>query len=154
MSEPATVSRSLDVAAPPERVWDLVSDLPRMAEWSPENQGGRWVRGDGRAVGAVLVGRNRNGARRWSTRCTVTRAERPSAFAFDVSSMRLPVARWTYEIAPTAGGCRVTETWTDRRGALVRTGGALLTGVTDRAAFTATSIERTLAGVRAAAEAG
>lgn len=154
MPSPATVSRSVDVAAPPERVWELVSDLPRMGEWSPENQGGRWVRGDGPAVGSVFVGTNRNGGRRWSTRCTVTRAERPSAFAFDVAAVGMPVARWSYEIEPTATGCRVTETWTDRRGALVRHSGALLTGVKDRGEYTATSIEQTLAGVRAAAEAG
>lgn len=154
MPSPATVSRSVDVDAPPERVWELVSDLPRMGEWSPENQGGRWVRGDGPAVGSVFVGTNRNGNRRWSTRCTVTRAERPSVFAFDVAAVGMPVARWSYEIEPTATGCRVTETWTDRRGALVRHSGALLTGVKDRGGYTATSIEQTLAGVRAAAEAG
>jgi hypothetical protein len=149
-----SVSRTVDVAAPPERVWDLVSDLPRMGEWSPENRGGRWVRGGGPTVGAVLVGTNGRGLRRWSTRSTVTRAERPRAFAFDVTSLGLAVAQWAYEVEPTASGCRVTETWTDARSLLVRTGGRLVSGVADRAAFTAASVEQTLAGVKAAAESG
>jgi hypothetical protein len=33
---------SLDIHASPEAVYDLVSDLPRMGEWSPENIGGEW----------------------------------------------------------------------------------------------------------------
>ena len=42
------------VQAPPERVWELVSDITRAGEWSPEATGGRW-RGDatGPAVGAT-----------------------------------------------------------------------------------------------------
>jgi len=28
-----------DIAAPSEKVWALVTDLPRMGEWSPENAG-------------------------------------------------------------------------------------------------------------------
>ena len=41
------------IAATPERVYELVSDLPRMGEWSPENTGGSWIKGaTGPAVGA------------------------------------------------------------------------------------------------------
>src|SRR3954468_6506548 len=39
------VSVSRDVPAPAERVWEMVSDLPRMGEWSPENEGGEWIGG-------------------------------------------------------------------------------------------------------------
>ena len=149
-----TVSRSLDVAAPAARVWSLVSDLPGMGAYSPENRGGRWVEGDGPRVGAVFVGTNRAGRRRWSTRCTVVQAEPGQVFAFEVTGVGLAVARWSYELAPNDGGCRVTETWQDRRGALLRATGRLLTGVPDRTAFTATSIEQTLHAVKRAAEAG
>src|SRR5262249_11995506 len=34
------ISRSVFVASPPRQVYDLVSDLPRMGELSPENTGG------------------------------------------------------------------------------------------------------------------
>lgn len=153
MSSPdAVVSRSEHVAAPPERVWSLVSDLPGMGRFSPENTGGRWTRGDGTGVGSVFRGTNASGRRRWATRCEVVASEPGRVFAFDVSSVGLPVATWRFDVEPAEGGCRLTETWTDRRGAFLRRAGALLTGVTDRRAFTGTSIEHTLREVRAAAE--
>ena len=153
LTTPSTVRRSVHVAAPAERVWALVSDLPGMGAFSPENRGGRWVQGDGPDVGSVFVGSNGRGARRWSTRCTVTRSEPGQEFAFDVASVGMPVARWSYELEPADGGCRLSETWEDRRGALMRRLGVLVTGVSDRGAFTASSIEHTLAQVKTAAEA-
>lgn len=151
---PRTVSRSTTVAAPAARVWELVSDLPRMGEFSPENVGGSWTGGaTGPAPGAAFRGRNRRGSHRWSTRCTVTRCEPGVAFAFAVSSLGLPVAEWAYDIEEqVAGTCRLTETWTDRRGALISGIGRLATGVADRAAYSAESIEQTLIRVKAVAE--
>jgi uncharacterized protein YndB with AHSA1/START domain len=150
---PRTLARAVEIAAPPERVWELVSDLPGMGRFSPENTGGTWLGGaDGPALGARFAGRNASGRRRWSTRCTVVRCEPGRAFAFDVSAGGLPVARWSYELAAVDGGCRLTERWEDRRGRLVGSLGALLTGVADRTAFTTTSLEQTLAAVKEAAE--
>ena len=148
-----TVSRSTTVAADPARVWSLVSDLPRMGEFSPENQGGAWVGGaTGPAVGAGFRGSNGSGLRRWSTRCTVTRCDPGRAFAFEVSSVGLAVAEWSYDLEPAEGGCRLTETWSDRRGALMTRIGRWVTGVQDRSAFTARSIELTLERVKSRAE--
>ena len=148
-----TITRSVQVAAPAERVWALVSDLPRMGEFSPENAGGSWQRGaTGPAVGAVFRGTNRSGGRRWSTRCTVTRCEPGRAFAFAVHAVGMPVAEWSYDLQPTADGCTLTETWQDRRSGLMSLLGRATTGVADRTAFTATSIEQTLAKVKARAE--
>lgn len=149
-----SVARSTLVPAPAARVWALVSDLPGMGRFSPENTGGRWVRGGGPVVGAVFRGRNANGRRRWATRCVVTQAEPGRAFAFDVAYLRLPVATWRYVLEPQAEGCRVTESWSDRRGWLLRTFAGLATGVGDREAFTARSIEATLSALRKAAERG
>ena len=57
-------------------------------------------------------------------------------------------------IAATAAGCTVTETWTDDRGALVTLIGRFVTGVADREAHNRAGMERTLAALKAAAEAG
>ena len=152
MTTDTTVSRSTVVAAPAERVWALVSDLPGMGALSPEAEGGRW-RDGGPHVGAVFAGRNRRGARRWSTRSTVVDCVPGRSFAFDVTSAGLRVARWAYHLEPVEGGTRVTETWTDQRGRLVKAAGALLTGVGDRETHNAAGIEATLAALKERAEA-
>ena len=114
MPYPTAVTR--DIAAPPEKVWALVADLPRMGEWSPENEGGKWMKGaSGPAVGAVFRGHNKNGLRRWSTSVTVMECEPGKVFEFAVSSGPLTVANWRYEFEQTPTGCRVTESWRDNR---------------------------------------
>ena len=36
MNQPLPLSASVEVAASPEQVWEVVSDVRRMSEWSPE----------------------------------------------------------------------------------------------------------------------
>jgi len=152
MATGTRVTRSTTIAAPPQRVWELVSDLPRMGAYSPEAVGGAWVGGSGPVLGAVFRGRNARGPRRWSTRSRVVRCVPGCAFAFEVSAGGLVAAEWAYDLEPVGDGCRLTETWTDRRGALLVRLGALVTGVADREGFTAQSIEQTLARVKERAE--
>ena len=57
--DPRTASE-LVVKAAPEQVYDLVADLPRMGEWSPECQRVEWTEGaDGPGEGATFIGHNR-----------------------------------------------------------------------------------------------
>ncbi|MDT7573274.1 MAG: hypothetical protein QOE05_3448 [Actinomycetota bacterium] len=153
MPDPASVSRTVEIDAPPEQVFALVSDLPRMGELSPENSGGHWLGGaTAPAVGVRFRGSNRNGWRRWSTVVRVIAHEPPRRFAFEVGSLGLAVSRWTYDVAPRAGGCTVTETWDDRRGRAMGVIGLLASGVADRAGYTGQSIEHTLAALKVRAE--
>ncbi|ARI50828.1 MULTISPECIES: SRPBCC family protein [Streptomyces] len=46
------------VSASPEKVYAVVSDLPRQAEWSPECRGGEWISGEPSAVGSIFRGEN------------------------------------------------------------------------------------------------
>ena len=108
-------SASTVVQATPEQVYDTVSDITRVPEWSPECVGGRWLGGaNGPEVGARFEGRNRRGPVRWRTRPTVVAANRPHEFAF---VMGLPgygaLTRWTYEVEPGdhEGTSRMTETY-------------------------------------------
>ena len=93
MSDPVSVTTHID--APAERVYALVSDLPRMGEWSPENTGGRWLgSATEAAVGARFRGSNRKGIARWSTTCTIVEATPGEAVAWDVAAGPIQVARW------------------------------------------------------------
>jgi hypothetical protein len=147
------VSVSREVAAPPDEVWALVSDLPRMGDWSPETTGGSWRRGaTGPAVGARFRGWNANGWHRWGTWTEVTRCEPGTCFEFSVSAVGLAVARWTYTLQPTESGCRVTETFTDTRGRIAKALGGPVSGVTDRPEHNRRTMEQTLENLAHAAE--
>ncbi|MDP6649615.1 MAG: SRPBCC family protein [Acidimicrobiales bacterium] len=143
MAEPVSVSR--EVAAPPEEVWALVSDLTRMGEWSPEARGGRWAGGtDGPSVGAVFKGRNRNGRYRWRTNVAVIECDPPRRFAFRLDIPLMGGCDWVYDIEPTGNGCRVTESWIDRRKRSLVFVGRVLSGVADRATHNRAGMEQTL----------
>ena len=159
MPEPAAiadVSVTTEVEAPPERIYDLVSDVTRMGDWSPEAVGARWLRdASGPAVGARFKGKNQKGWRRWSTTCEVVEADRGRRFAFRVTSVGgLPVATWRYRMERAGDRTTLTEEWTDDRAGVMNLLGKLATGVADRKEHNRAGMEQTLASLKAAAEAG
>ena len=121
------------VPASAQAVYAAVSDLDKVAERSPENIAAwRLWRGEPRP-GGWFIGWNRAGRHLWPTTCRVAVADPPLEFAFDVSLLGLPVARWGYTITPEPDGCTVTEHWDDRRGdgpagALMRWAGSTFAG--------------------------
>jgi hypothetical protein len=118
---PYPTAESIEIAASPDTVWAMVSDLPRMGQWSPENEGGRWLKGaTGPATGATFKGKNKNGIRRWSTTATVVDCQPGKVFEIAVTFGPLAVANWRYEIEATTGGCKVTESWNDHRAAWMK----------------------------------
>lgn len=148
------VSVTEHINASPDEVYALVSDLPRMGEWSPENTGGKWIGGaTGPAVGARFKGTNKNESKAWATTCKVVEATPGSAFSFDVVVGPIKVARWSYRITPSGDGCDVTETWEDQRKGIAKKLGGMASGVNDRRTFNEASMRTTLANLKAAAEA-
>ncbi|MBV8159349.1 MAG: SRPBCC family protein [Acidimicrobiia bacterium] len=150
------IEESIDIAAPPERLYDMVSDLSRMGEWSPENQGGKWVGGaTGAAEGARFKGSNRNGWRKWSTVATVVTANPPKEVAWETKAMGMKVALWRYRFEPKGtGGTTVTESTEDRRGAVMKVLGRTASGVADREAQNKQNMRATLEQLKKAAESG
>jgi uncharacterized protein YndB with AHSA1/START domain len=157
MDEPVDVAVSVHVDAAPERVYDLVADLPRMGEWSPECTSVSWKGGLTVATaGARFRGWNRKGVVRWYTDGVVVEAERARALAFDVRGLGLKVARWAYRIEPDGDGqgCTLTEEWTDHRSPAYRAITGVAINVRDRKTHNRAGMERTLEQLKAAAEAG
>ena len=115
----ADLRESLAVAAPADVVYDLVADLPRMGEWSPECERVTWRGGATSAArGAQFWGYNRSGWIRWMTQGEVVVAERGRHLAFEISWGPMRIARWEYFVIPDDGDharCTVVEEWTDRR---------------------------------------
>jgi len=152
MAQNPPVSVTRDIAAAPERVWALVTDLPRMGEWSPENQGGEWIKGaTGPAMGAQFKGHNSNGKKSWSTVVKVNVCDAPQKFSFGLMVFGRNWCDWVYEIEPTATGCRVTHSWIDHRGRVSAKLGQAVSGVADRASHNRRNMEGTMDNLAKAA---
>jgi hypothetical protein len=100
---------SVVVAAAPEVLFDLVTDIGRTGEWSPVCTGCWWDNpAEAGQVGAWFTGRNELPHRTWETRSKVVVADRPSEFAFQVGD---GFVRWGYTFEPADAGTLVTESW-------------------------------------------
>jgi uncharacterized protein YndB with AHSA1/START domain len=101
------------VLAPPDRVYQLVSNVTRMGQWSPECYRCQWLDGArGPAVGVRFKGYNRRRWLRWSTICTVTKAEPGRVLVFEARPRGGKVqSRWRYEFEPDQGGTILRESF-------------------------------------------
>ncbi len=108
-----TVTESIEVPAPPERVWPLVSDIALPVGVSAELQSVRWADDDIDSrprAGRRFVGRNANRYfGEWETVATVVECDEPRTFAWDVGDLGEPNTRWRFTLEPVDGGTRVTQ---------------------------------------------
>lgn len=108
-------SVTVHMAASADRVWDLVSDITRVGEFSSETFEAEWLDGAcGPEVGARFRGhvrRNGRGPVYW-TACTVVASDPGREFAFTVTGPGgATVNTWCYQLAPRADGTDVTESF-------------------------------------------
>jgi len=150
-------SVAIDIAAPPERVYELVADIPRMGEWSPECYSCAWTGGaTGPAVGARFKARNKG--RRgpsWFNTPSVTAAEPGRELTFNRHGPGIGSYTWRYVFEPTPTGTRLTESYSVERP--LPKAMAWLTekwvGSSDRDMDLHEGMETTLARIKEAAEA-
>lgn len=105
------ISVEIDIAAPPEQVWEFVSDINIPARFSDEFQGADWVDTDGPHEGASFIGRNerKEAGRVWQTTSYVVVCDPPRIFAWHVNDRDQPSARWRFELEPIPGGTRLSQ---------------------------------------------
>jgi ribosome-associated toxin RatA of RatAB toxin-antitoxin module len=127
-----------------EAAYGLVSDVTRMGQWSPETTKCRWLDGAGPTVGARFRGANRKEWRRWTTTCTVVAADPGELFSFDVKVGPLLISRWTYEFISEGSGCRIRETWIDRRPGWMPVVDRTVMGISDRPQHNRETMQATL----------
>lgn len=146
-------SESIVIARPAEMLYDMVSDITRMGEWSPVCKAGWWDADDIPRVGAWFTGRNETPERTWETRSEVVAADRGREFAFVVGGSWI---RWGYTFTPVEGGTEVTESWEFLPAGVARFeerfGDDAPAQIADRTEAAHRGIPATLAAIKAAAE--
>jgi uncharacterized protein YndB with AHSA1/START domain len=153
MTERLEVSR--EIAASPESVYDAISDVTRMGEWSEECHSCVWRDGAEKAVvGAVFDGHNRNGDNTWTTEGKVIEADPGSAFAFQCYMYDFHYATWGYRIEATDFGSLVTEWTEDLRPESALEMSKQLSGIEDRTLRNQQTMSGTLERLAAVLERG
>ncbi|QUR67640.1 SRPBCC family protein [Mycobacterium spongiae] len=107
-------SATVHMAAPADKIWELIADIRNTGRFSPETFEAEWLGG---ATGPELGARFRGHVRRngigpvyWSE-CEVTACEPGREFGFAVLVGDKPVNNWHYRLAPAGDGTDVTESF-------------------------------------------
>jgi uncharacterized protein YndB with AHSA1/START domain len=98
---------SVHIAASPERVWALVSDVRRMSDWSPQVDSTRLRTGFDRvALGTQFTNRNSDGDLVWTTHAEVVRLEPGRQIAFRIEENWVI---WSFTITPAPAGAQLVQ---------------------------------------------
>jgi Polyketide cyclase / dehydrase and lipid transport len=103
---------AVEIAAASDLVYDLITDVARMGEWSPECYRCEWLDAATAAVrGGRFRGYNRLGRLRWERTAVVDTAERGHEFGFTTINDRTGrrETQWRYTMQPSASGTLLTE---------------------------------------------
>ena len=148
-------SESIRIAAPPQRVWDLITAMERYGEWSSENTGGYWRKIDGVAgtgeVGDQFVGINRRGDQEWKGMVEIVERDEGRAYAFITGGAALNFVFWRYQLDTDGDGTLLTEQWELRNLSPIMVEGGD-EEVQRRVANAKESMHATLAGIKRVAE--
>jgi hypothetical protein len=148
MTDPALISVTAEMNANTEAVWEVISDLARMSEFSPELRKAFVLGKPG--LGANILGINRRKAVFWPTTSKVVRWAPGRAVAWKT---RDSGATWVDGLQPSTAGTKVTG----RRvlpGFTLGTSllGPVIGGATGHDAELAAGIRTTLERIRTAVE--
>jgi len=108
------------VNATVQEVWQVISDVTRVGEWSHECHTSRWL-GDaaGPAPGARFRGRNRAGWARWGRTCEIMAVDPPRLIVW--RTVPTPIfpdsTQWQVELNPSADRTLITQSFTVLRAA-------------------------------------
>lgn len=106
-TDEALLEASIEVGAPVARVWEVVSDVCRMPEWSPQVKSSRLRRGfDEVALGAQFTNLNGHGELEWITHAEIVRFTAEREVAFRIEENRVI---WSFQLEP-AGAARTRLT--------------------------------------------
>jgi hypothetical protein len=106
-------SAEMVIAASPESLYAIVSDVTRTPELSPEVVKCSWINGaTGPSVGARFRAINKAGrGPRWPNTPIVVTAEPGREFAFSRTELFAGTIEWRYKFESEGSGTRVTESY-------------------------------------------
>jgi uncharacterized protein YndB with AHSA1/START domain len=152
LTDVAPIEASIEIAAPPAAVWELVSDLRNMSRWSPQCRK-TIVRGGVMQEGAKLININRQGLLFWPTQAMVTEFVPEQKVAFKI---RENWTIWSFTLIPTSdGGTRLIQRREAPKGISdlsVKLTNAVLGGVEDFTSGLEQGMNQTLSRIKADAE--
>jgi len=147
-------SQTIVIDAPAQLIYELVADLPRMGDWSPECRQVDWLDGStGPAEGATFVGHNQGGPgglMKWSRCGRVHTADAGREFTFVTEEGGRESTEWRYCLEPVDGGTQVTESYAVH---WIPTWARILDVPTNRARELREAMRHTLERLKSAAEA-
>ncbi len=101
------LERELVIAAPPRRVWPVVSDIRRMPEWSPQAVSTRLRAGFERVeAGTRFTNRNSHGEMEWITHGEIVRFEVDREIAFRIEENWVI---WSFLLEPHEEGTTLVQ---------------------------------------------
>ncbi len=101
------LEQSIEIAAPVAAVWDLVSDVRRVSEWSPQVTSTRLRAGfDACELGTQFTNRNKLGDLEWTTHAEIVRFEAEREIVFRVEENW---ALWSFTISDGDAGTVLTQ---------------------------------------------
>lgn len=107
-------SATVHMAAPADKIWELIADIRNTGRFSPETFEAEWL---GDATGPELGARFRGHVRRneigpvyWTT-CQVTACRPGREFGFAVLAGDRAINNWHYRLEPAGDGTDVTESF-------------------------------------------
>jgi uncharacterized protein YndB with AHSA1/START domain len=106
LTDVPVLEESIEIAAPPARVWELVRDPRQMSRWSPQTWKS-FLRGGGQpGVGSRFVNVNRKGLLVWPTTSKVVRFEPEREIAWRVKEN---YTIWSLTLEPAGTGTRLVQ---------------------------------------------
>jgi hypothetical protein len=147
-------TETIEIVATPEVVYDLVADVTKATDLSPEARRAEWIGQPAAPVaGARFRGYNRWRGFRWSREVRIVTADRGREFGFETIPGRgiyHDTTTWRYRFEPIETGTRVTESYVFRAPTWLR----LMDRGLGRPAALARGMRATLQALKRTAEQG
>ena len=105
------IHRSIEIAAPPEKVWPLLTKRENLLQWHPNSKRFDFIGEQRSGVGALFYMEGESGGRLMRSVCEITELQENKKFAFHEILGMTRKFDATYTIEATEKGSRLSIMW-------------------------------------------